>query len=274
MFAKYGRKIFILLFLTVLVSFLPFNSCYGEVLSKKGKIAVVLRGSGSLRKADAIAAGSVVIRELVQRGYRVVDKNRLEAMKRSEAARLAFEGDADALINLWKKYQVRYYVKGTAEGHRPVVNEFGLYTATVTIALQAYRASDGKYLFSDSIVGKEVGYTAQEASSNALLMAAEKMAEALGEGKKISHSTHKKTGKRYSLSVSGLSGLVAADGFRQDLESMPGVVSASLGSGIGTISVQVVYDGTVDDLAEELQRTFDGLVVESRKSSSLSVYVD
>jgi hypothetical protein len=259
-------------FSVLLVAFILSLTCTSFVhaaLPKNGRVAVVLRGSGGLGKADLTAAGAAVIRELVRRGYPVVDKDRLEALERSEAARLALEGDVEAIMALARKYGVSYYVRGTAEGHKPVVNEFGLYTGTVTISLQAYRARDGKYLFSDSIVGKEVGYTAQEASSKALIVASGRMAAALGDGEPVTEVKPDVRGKRFSLFVSGLAGLVGAESFRQDLEKIPGVLSASLGSGLGTASFTVEYVGDVGSLADRLVSSFQGLVVDSKTPGSL-----
>lgn len=261
---------YVLVLVLLMGLFSPLRA-FGGSLPKDGRVAVVMIGSGVLGRADVAGAASAIIRELSERGYPVVDKNRLDAMERSEAARLALDGDVDAIMALGKKFGVWYYVKAVADGHKPVVNEFGLYTATVTISIQAYRASDGRYLFADSSVGKEVGYTSQESASKALLAAASSVAVALGEGESTSKPRAKSTGKTFSLSVSGLSGLVGAESFRKDLQAMEGIESASLKSGLGKASLEVVFQGTVDQLASQLEKAFKGLVVEDRTPGSLSL---
>ncbi len=241
-----------------------------DPLPGDGRIAVVLRGAGALSVSDVAGAVASVVRELVVRGYRVVDKDRLDAMERTEAARLALEGNVEAIIALGKKFGVGYYVKGTAEGHRPSLNEFGLYTATVTISMVAYRASDGAYLFADGIVGKEVGYTPQEATSKALLSAAGKMAGSLAEGENRSGSEVAGGKVRvFSLSVSGLQGLVGAEAFQRDLETLKGVESASLKSGKGSALLEVSFRGSPDELAERIREAFEGVSIEPKTPSSM-----
>ena len=265
--SRLGRFILVLsLFYLFMV---PDVSLGAALLPKDGRVAVVMRGTGVLGRADVAGAASAIIRELSQRGYPVVDKDRLEAMERSEAARLALEGDVEAIMALGRRFGVRYYVRSVADGHRPVVNEFGLYTATVTISIQAYRASDGRYLFADSAVGKEVGYTSEEAASKALLSAANRVAVALAEGEAVSKPQPKIGGKTYTLSVYGLAGLVGAESFRKDLQAMAGVESAHLKSGLGVASLEVVYQGTVDQLAGSLLAGFKGLIVEGKTPGSL-----
>lgn len=256
------------LFVLSLTLLSPFEAL-GAALPKDGRVAIVMRGSGALGRADVAGAASAIIRELSGRGYPVVDKDRLDAMEKSEAARLALEGDVEAIMSLGRKFGVRYYVKSVADGHKPVLNEFGLYTATVTISIQAYRASDGKYLFADSSVGKEVGYTSQESASKALLVAAERVAIALAEGEPSTKPKPKLGGKTYTLSVSGLSGLVGAESFRKDLQAMAGVESAYLKSGMGVASFEVVFQGTADQLAGALLAGFSGMVLEDKTPGAL-----
>ncbi len=259
---------FIRLFALSIALLSPFEAS-GAALPKDGRVAVVIRGSGVLGRADVAGAASAIIRELSVRGYPVVDKDRLDAMERSEAARLALEGNVEAIMSLGRKFGVKYYVKAVADGHKPVLNEFGLYTATVTISIQAYRASDGKYLFADSSVGKEVGYTSQEAASKALLAAADRVAVALAEGDPSSKPQAKSGGRTYTLSVSGLAGLVGAESFRKDLQAMAGVESAYLKSGLGVASLEVIFQGTVDQLAGALVAGFGGVVIEEKTPGSL-----
>ncbi len=166
---------------------------------------------------------------------------------------------------------VRYYVKGAATGHRPVTNEFGLYTATITIALQAYRARDGRYLFSNAVVGKDVGYTPREAAAKALLNAADHVAGALSRGEVSSSQSTAPSGHSYSLSISGLSGLVAVEEARQKLESLPGVRSASLISAGPPVSMEVVFSGDARALAAAIRSSLGAVAIRVDAARSLMV---
>ena len=130
------------------------------------------------------AAESIVKRELLAGGYPVVNEAQLEKIKRSKAAALALQGDAEAIMRLGKSYNVKILLRGQASMHEPRLNEFQLYTATANISVQAYSTANGKYIFSDTVMAKEVGYTADEAREKALAAAAQIMAQNIirGEG--------------------------------------------------------------------------------------------
>ena len=130
------------------------------------------------------AAESIVKRELLAGGYPVVNEAQLEKMKRNKAAALALQGNAEAIMRLGKSYNVKILLRGQASMHEPRLNEFQLYTATANISVQAYSTANGKYIFSDTVMAKEVGYTADEAREKALAAAAQIMAQNIirGEG--------------------------------------------------------------------------------------------
>ena len=100
------------------------------------------------------AAESIVKRELLAGGYPVVNEAQLEKIKRSKAAALALQGDAEAIMRLGKSYNVKILLRGQASMHEPRLNEFQLYTATANISVQAYSTANGKYIFSDTVMAK------------------------------------------------------------------------------------------------------------------------
>jgi hypothetical protein len=130
------------------------------------------------------AAESIVKRELLASGYPVVNEAQLEKIKRSKAAAMALQGNAEAIMQLGKSYNVKILLRGQASMHEPRLNEFQLYTATANISVQAYSTANGKYIFSDTVMAKEVGYTPDEAREKALAAAAQTMARNIisGEG--------------------------------------------------------------------------------------------
>jgi hypothetical protein len=139
-----------------------------EPLPKKGSIAVLVKGVSDHHNASVAA---LVSQRLVAAGYKVVDPNKLAAMRRSAAARLALEGNVEAIMNLSKQYGVGTTITVNAQTGWPVLNEFKLYTGTSSAAVMAV-TSGGRVVYSDTVQGKQVGYTEDEAAQKAIEAAA------------------------------------------------------------------------------------------------------
>ena len=148
-----------------------------EPLPKKGSVAVLVKGVSDHHNASVAA---LVSQQLVAKGYKVLDPNKLAAMRKSAAARLALEGNVEAIMNLGKKYGVGTTITINARTGRPVLNELNLYTGTSSTAVMAV-TSGGSVVYSDSVQGKQVGYTSDEAAQKAIeaaaLLAVERMTQ-------------------------------------------------------------------------------------------------
>jgi hypothetical protein len=139
-----------------------------DPLPKKGSIAVLVKGVDDQHDASVAA---IVSQQLVAKGYKVVDRNKLAAMRRDAAARLALNGDVDAILRLGKKYGVGTTITVNARSGQPILNEFRLYTGTSSAAVMAV-TSGGTVVYSDTVQGKQVGYTEDEAAQKAIEAAA------------------------------------------------------------------------------------------------------
>jgi nucleoside diphosphate kinase len=133
-------------------------------LPKKGSIAVLVKGPSEQHAESAL---SIMIQQLTAKGYKIVDQNKLAQIRRSKAAQYALEGDVDAIMKLSSQYGVSTTVTVTVTAGRPVENEFKLLTGTASAAVRAV-SSGGVMLYGDTISGKQVGYTPDEASQKAL----------------------------------------------------------------------------------------------------------
>lgn len=134
----------------------------------KGSIAVLTKGP-SVQHSAAVA--SILTRELLAKGHKVVDPKRLEAIRRSKAAALALEGNADAIIKLSKQYGFGTMITAQLQAGKPVLNEFQLYTGTSSLAIMAM-SSGGQMIYADTVMGKQVGYTPDEAAQKSIEAAA------------------------------------------------------------------------------------------------------
>lgn len=139
-----------------------------SVLPKKGDIAVLVEGYDAqhVRMAEAM-----IIEALASRGYRVVDEAKMKRIRaaaaKAKAARLALEGNVEGILKINASYNAAATVIARVQAGEPVVNEFNLYTGTASAAIIAV-TSRGVKLGGKSAMGKQVGYTLDEAQQKAI----------------------------------------------------------------------------------------------------------
>ncbi|MDR1509764.1 MAG: hypothetical protein LBS53_09000 [Synergistaceae bacterium] len=153
-------------------------SCFAEarpacaVLPKKGAIAVIVTGPAQyLQTADAI-----ISKGLIARGYKIVDNATLEKIKRDKAARLALDGNVEAILRLSSQYKYSVLLKATISDLRTVRDEFGFYKGTAILDVTAI-ASDASIIFADSISKSKPGHTQQDVIRASLELAANSAVE-------------------------------------------------------------------------------------------------
>ncbi len=253
----------------VLAGVLP----YGE------NIAVVVYEKASDLSRPGLAIGtaeSIIKQALIQNGYKLVNESQLERIKRSKAAILALQGNAEAIMKLGRKYSVSIFVVGKATLHVPRLNPFGSYTGTAAISLQVYRASDGRYIFSDVVRAKELGYTQDEAAQKALEAAAHLAAQRLIGG--IASTTGNEGGVGYIPSASSISIVISNVTNFSDvnqvvyvLNQFPRVTSAKVTSyGGGRAVITVVYKGSASQLADGLRRKSLPMIITGVSGNQIS----
>lgn len=163
------------MFCRALVSFAVFaalicssSSPVYAALPVKGSIAILVEGASG---QHAATTASIVTQQLIASGYKVVDKDKLASIRRSKAASLALEGNVEAIMKLGKQYGFSTMLTINVEAGNPVENEFKLYTGTASLAVMA-TAANGTRLYVDTISGKQVGYTPDEAAQKSVEAAA------------------------------------------------------------------------------------------------------
>jgi len=154
--------------LAILVGLLCLVGTNGFAELPKGSIAVLTKGP-SVQHSAVVA--SILTRELLTKGHKVVDPKRLEAIRRSKAAVLALEGNVDAIIKLSKQYGFSTMITAQLQAGKPVLNEFQLYTGTSSLAIMVM-SSGGQMIYADTVMGKQVGYTPDEAAQKSIEAAA------------------------------------------------------------------------------------------------------
>ena len=141
-------------------------------LSKSGSIAILTKSDGSkygVQHAAAVAA--IMTSELIANGYKVVNPDTLAAIRKNKAAEAALNGDVDAIIRLSKQYGYSTTITAQLKAGRPVLNEFQLYTGTSSLAIMVM-SSGGQMIYADTVMGKQVGYTSDEAAQKSIEAAA------------------------------------------------------------------------------------------------------
>jgi len=147
--------------------FLVSASAFAD-LSNKGSIAILTKGP-SQQHAASVAA--ILTRELIGKGYKVVDLDTLAAIKRNKTSALALDGNVDAIMKLGKQYGFSTMITAQLQAGQPVLNEFKLYTGTSSLAVMVM-SSGGQMIYADTVMGKQVGYTPDEAAQKSIESAA------------------------------------------------------------------------------------------------------
>jgi hypothetical protein len=137
-------------------------------IPQKGSVAVLVRGPSQQHVASAT---SIFTKQLLAKGYKVVDQNKLDQIRKNKAAALALDGNVDAIMKLSSQYGVSTMITVVVEAGEPVLNEFKMYTVASSVAVTA-TSSGGSQLYGDTSSGKQVGYTQSEAAQKAIESAA------------------------------------------------------------------------------------------------------
>lgn len=177
------RPWILLVLLVISCLLLPDAEALGAALPQGKTIAVLVRGTPS----HAAAARSLLVRALLDGGYRAVDEKQLEKIRRSKAAALALEGNVDAILQLGRSFGFSVLLSGAVTVPKPVRNEFGLFTATASVSVTACHAANGRQILALTESAKEIGYTPEEAAQllAALLRVRKEFFEESAEGNVI-----------------------------------------------------------------------------------------
>jgi hypothetical protein len=126
---------------------------------------------------------SVIVQELVNHGYRVVDEKKMKQIRQSAAARkavqLALAGDMAGLAKLSGSYNASAAVALRVEAGQPRENEFGLLTGTASVTYVVKISGGSQSTGANSASAKKVGYTEEEAARLSVEEAAKLASEKL-----------------------------------------------------------------------------------------------
>lgn len=228
-------------------------------LPRDGRIVVML--NDNLAEAQIMEA-------LINSGYSVVEKEELERIKKSQAAILALQGNAEAIMKLGSAYSIAYFVRGKARVEEARLNEFNLYTATASVSVQAYRTKDAKFLLSKAFSAKAVGYTGEEAQRKALIEAASKAASFLVG---TQHPSEFSGPARVILNNVSDYGLV--NSVYEKVRGFPGARNVKVVSyGGGQAVIELSFSGNIGSLAQSLKTA--GLPIEVVSVQGSTIYIN
>lgn len=228
-------------------------------LPNDGRVAIIF---------DNHLVESQIMDALINAGYKVVERNQLEKIKQSQAAILALQGNAEAIMKLGSAYNIAYFVKGKAQLEEPRLNEFNLYTATASLSIQAYRTKDARFLLSQAFSAKAVGYTGEEAQRKALMDAASKAASFL-------------IGAQHPGDFSGVARVVLrgvsdyglVNSVYEKIRGFPGARNVKIASySGGQAIIEFIYSGDVNSVAQSLKVA--GLPIQVVSVQGSTIYVD
>jgi len=236
------RKILVLLVLLCALTGIAL-----AYLPSDGRVVVIL---------DNHLAESKIMEALISSGYNVVEREELEKIKKSQAAILALQGNAEAIMKLGNAYRIAYFVRGKSQFEEPRLNEFNLYTATASLSIQAYRTKDARFLLSQVFSAKAVGYTGEEAQRKALIEAASKAATFLIGAQHPSEVS----GPARAI-LRGVSDYGIVNSVYEKIRGFPGSRNVKVVSyGGGQAIIEFLYSGDLNSLAQSLKTA--GLPIE------------
>ena len=151
-----------------------------EPLPKRGTVGVIVEG---VNKQHNVSVAALVCQRLVAKGYKVVDRNTLAAIRDDKMATAALNGDGAAVARLSSQYGVGTMITINAHAEeRESTGAFGkagVMTGTASVTVEAI-TSDGRNVYSDVVQGKALGgrvEAAQKAVEDAALQAVERMTQ-------------------------------------------------------------------------------------------------
>jgi hypothetical protein len=148
-------------------------------IPKTGDIAVVVVGEN---QGHVKAAEAIMIQQLVAKGYRVVDERRMQQIRKDQAAgraaRLALEGNVEAIMKISSKYSASAVVAVRVDAGETRENRLKAYTGTATASVMV-TGSGGARLYSDTVSGKQIGYTQTEAAQKSVEAAVRAAADSM-----------------------------------------------------------------------------------------------
>lgn len=228
-----------------------------SALPRNRSIAVLVRASSAQHGSTA---ESILIRSLLDGGFRAVDQKQLERIRQAKAAALALDGNVEAILELSRSFGFDVLLSGRAAVPAPARNEFGLFTATADLALTACLGSSGRQIYADTTTAKEVGYTAAEAGQKALEAATRLAAKRMIDG--ASAEAAPAEAKGFTVEVSGLRSFVEAHAVVESC-TRAGATGARLSRFSGGVAVvAVTFPGSAQDLAQALLKTESALSLE------------
>lgn len=242
------RPWILLVLLVISCLLLPDAEALGAALPQGKTIAVLVRGTPS----HAAATRSLLVRALLDGGYRAVDEQQLEKIRRSKAAALALEGNVDAILQLGRSFGFSVLLSGAVTVPKPVRNEFGLFTATASVSVTACHAANGRQILALTESAKEIGYTQEEAAQKA----AEKAASSAGDvilGKRAAGKPENPASK-YTVIVSPVRSFAEAHGIVESCRDAGALSASLLRFAAGKAEVEAEFGGTAAQLVAALLR--------------------
>ena len=217
-------------------------------------VLVSEEASGWFRQNLAVGTAETLIKqELLANGYPVVNEAMVEKVKKDQRARLLEQGNPKAIRELGKIYDIRIFLVGKATLAEPLKNDFGTFTGTATVAVQAYSTGDAKYLLAETASAKELGGTPDEAAQKALETAARAIAKKLAAGG--SGASQSGIPLQMRVVVEGITDFKLANEVLFACRKIPGVTEAEIESYQGgTATIRLAYRGSSKELGDALSR--------------------
>ena len=133
----------------LIVSIAPISEA---ALPKQGNIVVIVHGQ--VDSATINYVENIIINRLLGNGYKVVDRELQARIRREQAARLALDGNVEAIMKLGSRFGYSTLLSvQIAVRHRS--DNYGFHGATASIIAKANATSNGSIIYAETVSSKE-----------------------------------------------------------------------------------------------------------------------
>ena len=218
------------------------------------RVAVLLNESVKGGDDAGSFASDALVKALIARGFRVVDRSDLMAARATEVKKQVDQGDTSQMASLGKKLDAEILVFGSVDG-APLENTGieGMISIRATLEAKAYKAQSNEILATAARAASGLdaarGAAVMKALGSVGRMAGEEMAQTVLDALKKKAFV--------SMSVSGLSGIDQLKALEDAVSHAPGVQNIYLRSFAGAdaqLDIQL-RDTTTQDIARAIEQT-------------------
>jgi len=217
---KYARETNIFLVFSILLGLPSARAAQVEEL-RDPRIAVIVSEIHITRPAPDPAGETAIIRKLLEAGFsRIVDKNQVEAIRKSDVGKALLNGDTSAAINIGVQFGIDYILAGEAFSELVGREPNGYFSCRARLEARLIRTDNAQIAAAHGFHAGGLDLTELTASKKSLNNAGELMGGYMVE-QLTNVAGREETGVK--LTITGISGFSKVSEIQKALSGLKGV---------------------------------------------------